>query len=204
MMICNDEGSSYARERRQIRSQIWNGEWECRANEFQYPRSGRILALSGLTKLQNEHYIHPSLFTKSAIILFNVLQTGSSHALLNVWESGRSWPFVPKWMNKLLPPPMSIDGPTVQWVLNMTEVIRNETVMEFLQRMLAERDEGKQYEHVPWNKVIQKLDDEGPTAVDASFRQAFVWDVSMAASFSGGPSHFKTFEPVARYDWPDW
>ncbi|RFN51239.1 hypothetical protein FIE12Z_4557 [Fusarium flagelliforme] len=203
MMICNDEGSSYARERCQIRSNVWNGEWECRANEFQYPRSGRVLALSGLTKLQNEHYIHPSLFTKSAIVLFNVLQTGSSHALLNVWESGRSWPFVPKWMNKLLPPPMSIDGPTVQWVLNMTEVIRNETVMEFLQRMLAERDESKQYEHVPWNKVIQKLDDEGQAAIDASFRQAFVWDVSMAASFSGGPSHFKTVEPVARYDWPD-
>ncbi|KAJ4254430.1 hypothetical protein NW762_010028 [Fusarium torreyae] len=205
MMICNDEASPYAKERRQVRDRIWNGEWESRAHEFQYPRSGRILALPGLTKLQDKYSIHPSLFTKSAIILFNVLQTGSSHALLNVWESGRSWPFVPKWMDKLLPPAMSIDGPTVQWILNMTEVIRNETLVEFLQRVMAEDEDTKQHEHVPWNKVVQDLSDEGPAAIDASFRQAFVWDVSMAMSLSqGGQSGFAALEPIARYDWPDW
>ncbi|KAF4968833.1 hypothetical protein FSARC_3862 [Fusarium sarcochroum] len=204
MMICNDEGSPYAKERRQVRDRVWNGEWESRAHEFQYPRSGRILALSGLTKLQDKYNIHPSLFTKSAIILFNVLQTGSSHALLNVWESGRSWPFVPKWMDKLLPPAMSIDGPTVQWILNMTEVIRNETSVEFLQRMMTEDEDTKQHEHVPWNKVVQNLSDEGQAAVDASFRQAFVWDVSMAMSLSrGDQTGFASLEPIARYDWPD-
>ncbi|ENH70957.1 hypothetical protein FOC1_g10008327 [Fusarium oxysporum f. sp. cubense race 1] len=99
---------------------------------------------------------------------------------------------------------MSIDGPTVQWVLNMTEVARSETVLEFLQRMLAESEETKEHEHVPWNKVVQNLSDEGPAAVDASFRQSFVWDVSLAMSLAKGPqSHFTSLEPIARYDWPD-
>ncbi|KAL9566873.1 hypothetical protein ACKAV7_008937 [Fusarium commune] len=204
LLIANDEGSPLAKERRQVRDKVWNGKWDARAHELQYPRSGRVLALSGLTKLQDEHNIHPSLFTKSAIVLFNVLQTGSSHALLNVWESARSWPFIPKWMEKLLPPAMSIDGPTVQWVLNMTEVARSETVLEFLQRMLAESEETKEHEHVPWNKVVQNLSDEGPAAVDASFRQSFVWDVSLAMSLVKGPqSNFTSLEPIARYDWPD-
>lgn len=205
MMICNDEGSPYANERRKVRDEVWNGEWERRGPDFQCPRSGRVLPLPGLIKLQDEYGIHPSLFTKSAIILFNVLQTGSSHALLNVWESGRSWPFIPEWMNKLLPPAMSIDGPTVQWILNMTEVIRNETVIEFLQRLTTESEEIKQHEHVPWNKVIQRLSDEGQAAIDASFRQSFVWDVSIALSLcKGEQATFKTLEPVHRYDWPDW
>ncbi|KAM5346387.1 hypothetical protein ACJ41O_009392 [Fusarium nematophilum] len=204
MMICNDQGSPYAEERRQVRDSVWGGEWEARASEFQYPRTGRIVALSGLAGLKDKHDIHPSLFTKSAIILFNVLQTGSSHALLNVWESGRSWPFVPSWMEKLLPPAMSIDGPTVQWILNMAEVVRNETVTEFLKRMNAEQEQIKEHEHVPWNKVVQALRDEGDAAVEASFRQAFVWDVSMAMSLArDGQSTFTTLDPVARYDWPD-
>ncbi|KAF4450084.1 hypothetical protein F53441_6728 [Fusarium austroafricanum] len=204
MMICNDQGSPYAKERRRARDRVWNGEWDSRAHEFQYPRSGRVVTLSGLKRLQDEHNIHPSLFTKSAIALFNVLQTGSSHAFLSVWESARSWPFIPKWMDKLLPPAMSIDGPTVQWILNMFEVTRNETVLEFLQRVVAESEETKQHEHVPWNKVVQNLSDEGPAAVDASFRQAFVWDITLAMSFSSGAqSNFSTLEPIARYDWPD-
>ncbi|KAF4338496.1 long-chain-fatty-acid ligase [Fusarium beomiforme] len=204
VLIANDDGSTLAKARRHFRNRTWNGEWDTRAREFQYPRSGRVLALSGLTKLQDEHNIHPSLFTKSAIVLFNVLQTGSTHAFLNVWESARSWPFIPKWMDKLLPPAMSIDGPTVQWILNMAEVSRSETVLEFLQRMMAEGEETKQHEHVPWNKVIQSLSDEGPAAVTASFRQSFVWDVSLAMSLAkGSQSTFATLDPIARYDWPD-
>lgn len=204
MLICNDESSPYAKERRAIRNQIWNGEWETQAPGFQYPRSGRVVALSGLSKLQGEHNVHQSVFAKSAIVLFNVLQTGSSHAMLNVWESGRSWPFIPEWMDKLLPPAMSIDGPTVQWVLNMVEVIRNETIIEFLQRMMAEDENIKQHVHVPWNKVIQGLSDEGPAALDASFRQSFVWDLSLAMNpLNGAKTNYANLEPIARYDWPD-
>ncbi|KAF5012017.1 hypothetical protein FDECE_1901 [Fusarium decemcellulare] len=204
MMICNDRDSAHAEERRQTRDKVWANQWEKRAHEFQYPRTGRIVGLPGLAALRDKHGIEPSLFAKSAIILFNILQTGSSHALLNVWESGRFWPFIPSWMEKLLPPAMSIDGPTVQWILNMAEVVRNETLAEFLQRMSTEQEQIKQHEHVPWNKVVQALRDEGDAAIEASFRQAFVWDVSMAMSMArGDQTDFTTLEPVARYDWPD-
>ncbi|KAM0440076.1 hypothetical protein ACHAPT_001179 [Fusarium lateritium] len=205
MMICSDEGGPHAKERALIRNRVWSGEWEKRAHEFQYPRSGRVVALPGLASMKEKHGIHPSMFAKSAIILFNVLQTGSSHALLNVWESGRSWPFVPSWMNKLLPPAMSIDGPTVQWILNMTEVVRNETLVHFLQRMNLEQEQIREHQHAPWNKVVQALRDEGDAASEASFRQAFVWDVTMAMGLArGDQTGFATLEPVARYDWPDW
>ncbi|KAF7552804.1 hypothetical protein G7Z17_g4065 [Cylindrodendrum hubeiense] len=204
MMISNDEGSRDAEERREIRDKVWEGEWEARAAEFQYPRSGRIVTLVGLAGLKEKYSIQPSLFAKSAIVLFNVLQTGSSHALFNSWESGRSWPFIPRWMDKLLPPSMSIDGPTVQWLLNMCEVVSEETVAEFLQRMMSEQDQMKHHEHVPWSHVVRGLRDEGDMAETASFRQSFVWDVSMAMSLArGDQTNFKTLEPVSRYDWPD-
>lgn len=205
MMISNDEGSCYAEQRREIRDKVWEGEWGTRAAEFQYPRSGRVIGLPGLARLREKYAIQPSLFAKSAIVLFNVLQTGASYALFNSWESGRSWPFIPRWMDKLLPPSMSIDGPTVQWLLNMSEVVSDETIAEFLQRMMSEQDQMKQHEHVPWNRVVQGLRDEGAMAEAASFRQSFVWDVSIAMHFAGGDrTDFKTLEPVARYDWADW
>ncbi|KAH6894497.1 hypothetical protein B0T10DRAFT_436085 [Thelonectria olida] len=204
MMISNDEASDHASERREIRNQVWEGQWEKRAAEFQYPRSGRIVALPGLAALREKHGIMPSLLAKGAIALFNVLQTGSSHALFNSWESGRSWPFVPPWMERLLPPAMSIDGPTVQWLLNMSEVVPDETLVEFLRRMALEQDQMKQYEHVPWNRVVQGLRDEGDMAETASFRQSFVWDMSMAMTLAKGErADFKALEPVTRYDWPD-
>ncbi|KAH7157381.1 hypothetical protein B0J13DRAFT_649912 [Dactylonectria estremocensis] len=204
MMTCNDEGSLYVKERRQIRDTVWEGEWEMRAAEFQYPRSSRVICLPGLIGLRENHAIQPSLFARSAIVLFNVLQTGSSHAIFSSWESGRSWPFIPSWMDMLLPPPMSIDGPTVQWLLNMSEVVRGETVAKFLQRMVYEQEQMKQHEHVPWNLVVQGLRDEGDMAETASFRQSFVWDVSLAMDMTpGNRTDFKTLEPVSRYDWPD-
>ncbi|KAI5464893.1 hypothetical protein BGZ63DRAFT_461888 [Mariannaea sp. PMI_226] len=204
MMISSDQGSPYVSERRNIRNQVWAGKWERYVSAFQFPRSGRVVALPGLASLIRTHGIIPSLFTKGAIVLFNVLQTGSSHALFTSWESGRSWPFVPPWMESLLPPAMSIDGPTVQWLLNMCEVIHDETCVEFLQRVASEHEQIKQFEHVPWNCVLRGLRDEGDMAELASFRQSFVWDMSMAMNFGNGNRRdFKTLEPVARYDWPD-
>ncbi|KAH7175395.1 hypothetical protein EDB81DRAFT_895928 [Dactylonectria macrodidyma] len=193
MMTCNDQGSLYADERCQVRDKVWEGEWEMRAAEFQYPRSSRVICLPGLIGLREKHAIPPSLFARS-----------SSHAIFNSWESGRSWPFVPSWMDKLLPPPMSIDGPTVQWLLNMSEVFRGETVAEFLQRMVYEQEQMKENEHAPWNLVVHGLRDEGDMAETASFRQSFVWDVSLAMHlYPGDRTDFKTLEPVSRYDWPD-
>lgn len=205
MMIGHDKNSFYAAEREAARDYIWKGEWQDRADEFRFPRRSRIVRLPNMAKMRDLYKLEPALFTKCALVLFNVIQTKSSVALFSSWESGRSWPFVPDWVANSLPPAMSIDGPTVEWILNMFEARREETLVEFVQRMVLEQEQIRRHEHVPWEKVVQELREEGNAAMDASFRQAFVWDVSMGVAASRGfRSDFETLEPVARYDWPDW
>ncbi|UKZ76168.1 hypothetical protein TrVFT333_003864 [Trichoderma virens FT-333] len=204
MMIGNDRSSFYAAEREAVRDQIWKGEWQAKADEFQFPRRSRIVRLPNMAKMRNLYNLEPVLFTKCALTLFNVLQTKSSVALFTSWESARSWPFVPEWIANSLPPAMSIDGPTVEWILNMFEIKREETLIDLIQRMVLEQEQIRRHEHAPWEKVVQELREEGSVAIDASFRQSFVWDVSMGVAASRGfRSDFETLEPVARYDWPD-
>lgn len=203
-MVSNDEGSQHMNERRRIRNNVWHGQWESRAQEFQYPRCCRALWLPALPHLKEKHGVHPSLLTQYALFIFNVLQTGSSHAILTVWESGRSWPFVPSWMESLLPPAMSIDGPTTEWILNMVEVMNDETIEEFFKRMSLEQAENRRHQHAPWGQVVQGLRDEGQVAVDASYRQAFAWDMSLGMSAARTSRiDFATLEPRARYGWAD-
>lgn len=204
-MISNDEGSDFTNERRHIRNQVWDGLWVENSSAFRYPRLGRVVRLPGLQKLRESFGIEASLFAKCAVYLFNVLKTGSSHAIVNTWEAGRSWPFVPSWIEETLPPAMSIGGPTAQWILNLVQVFDDETVLEYLARMIGDAEDVQRHQHAPWQKIVDELRDEGPVAVDASFRQSFVWDVSIGlATSSGFRGDLKTLEPVARMDWADW
>jgi hypothetical protein len=205
MMIASDQDSFYFAERQASRARIWNGEWQQRADEFRFPRRSRIVRLPDLSKMRHLYNLEPVLFTKCALALFNILQTRSSVALFNSWESARTWPFVPDWIANALQPAMSIDGPTVEWILNMFEVNSEETLAGFFQRMVLEEEQVRRYEHAPWERVVQELREEGEVATNASFRQSFVWDVSMGVAASRGfRSDFDTLEPVAKYDWPDW
>jgi hypothetical protein len=193
-MTSDDCAPELAEERAATRNEIWDGNWEGSAEEFQFPRNSRVVALMGMEKLRAALKVEPSLVMKTAITLFNVLQTGSQYAIFNTWDAARSWPFVPPWMDAMLPPPMSIDGPTTEWTLNMCEVRRQETVGQLLE-----------HAHAPWFKVLDGLGDEADIAVEASFRQSFVWDVSMAMTRgfqSGDPD--KILEAISRHDWPDW
>uniref|UniRef100_A0A8H7NP77 AMP-dependent synthetase/ligase domain-containing protein n=1 Tax=Bionectria ochroleuca TaxID=29856 RepID=A0A8H7NP77_BIOOC len=203
-MISNDAGSHRARERALVRAQVWEGDWEANANSFRYPRQARIVCLPHLAELQRTHGIQPSLFAKAAVVLFNTRQTGASHAIFNTWESGRTWPFVPQWMHNMLPPAMSIDGPTASWLLRMATVSKNETLLDFLGRFASECDEETRYDHVPWQKVIEELRDEGAVADAASYRQSFVWDVTLGL---GSSKEFRNdsrlLEFVSRLDWGD-
>ena len=200
-MISSDTSSTYAGERATVRNKVWNDEWDAKAHNFRYPRLGRIVYLPSLTKLK-AHGIEASLFARCAVILLNVLKTGSSYAIFNTWEAARRWPFVPKWIEATLPPAMSIDGPTVEWILNMFEVVRSETVMEFFRRMVLQKENLSRHEHVPWQRVVQELRDEGEMAIDASFRQSFVWDMSLGIQNSG--ALLRSLKPIARLDWADW
>ncbi|XP_044719016.1 AMP-binding enzyme domain-containing protein [Hirsutella rhossiliensis] len=201
-MMARDEDASDAQARRRVRDQVWHGTWnDKRASEFRYPRRSRVVCLPKLAQLRRSLGVEPALLARCAVAIFNIVQTASPYAVFNSWESGRSWPFVPGWMQGLLPPAPSIDGPTAERILNVVEVKEDETVRDFLQRMVRENDEAAAHAHVPWDKVVSELKEEGPVAVDASFRQSFVWDVSMGKSLSHHDD--KALYPVARHDWAD-
>lgn len=204
-MIADDSLSEQATVRKRTREVVWEGEWAGMAEAFRSPRIARIVNVPGLALLSQRYSVTPQNFTKAAIVLLNVLQTGASHAIFNTWEDGRSWPFVPPWIESLLPPPLSIDGPTVEWLLTMTEVDWTESVATFLERIEAEHVELQEHVHAPWSHILRDLKDEGEIAVEASFRQSFVWDVSLGCTLPNGYKRdLKVLEPVARYDWPDW
>lgn len=137
--------------------------------------------------------------------MFNAIKTGTSYALFSTWESGRTWPFVPSWMEKVLPPPMDINGPTVAWVLQILEVLRDEKVSDFLQRMSREQDTVRRNQHAPWDQVLKELKEESSIAVDASYRQSFVWDMTIGLWNSKAiQDDFEVLKPVGRFDWADW
>lgn len=205
-MISDDSGSTNARERALVREQVWEGRWESASEDYREPRISHLVNLLQLSLLTDRYGVAPVDFSKAAIMLLNVLQTGVSHAIFTSWESGRSWPFLPKWIEDKLPPAMSIDGPTVEWLLNMMEVDWNETVSEFLKRVQEEQRQMLSKEHAPWSHIARELHEEGEVATQASFRQAFVWDVSLLGMVlpKGYLTEFEVLEPVNRHNWADW
>jgi hypothetical protein len=205
-MISDDSGSESKVERDAARLKVWNGQWERVQADFEVPRLSRMVNLSQLATLTERFKVSPPNFAKAAVTLLNVIQTGSSHAIFTSWESSRSWPFLPQWIEDKLPPAMSIDGPTLEWVLNMTEVVRSETVSDFLERMQRYHQEAGSHEHTPWSEIERGLYEEGKVALEASFRQGFVWDVSLLGMTTpkGYLTDFKGLEPVNRHNWADW
>ncbi|KAF4595496.1 AMP-binding enzyme family protein [Ophiocordyceps camponoti-floridani] len=202
-MISNDRGSPHSEARHRIRELVWKDTWFERATEFRYPRRGRVVCVSTLPEIRRAYDIEPALFAKCAVVIFNRLQTGSPYAVFTSWKTGRSWPFLPCWAQRLLPPAASIDGPTAEWALNVLEVIDDETVGDFMKRMAVEHAEASRHQHVPWDSVVSELKEEGAAATEASFRQSFVWDVGMGIGIRPTADSRPVLIPVARHDWAD-
>jgi len=213
LMIAADGDAMPASDREAraaARAERWaaSGEpWDARAAaDFRFPRSSRVVNLRDMDAIRTQRRVDPSVVAKAALAVFNALQTGERYALFSTVEAARSWPFVPDWMSALLPPAMSVDGPTCEWVLHMPRVdvaAGAETVGAFLARLAAEQDALAAHAHAPWFRVLDGLGaEEAAVAVEASRRQTFVWDVSMR--FVGGSSEYGALKPVARYDWADW
>lgn len=205
-MISDDSGSSDQEKRQPIRHEVWGGRWNNVKGASEEPRISRIVHLPLLDQLAKGFGISPAIFAKAAITLLNIIQTGSSHAIFTSWESSRSWPFLPKWIDVRLPSAMSVDGPTLGWFLNMTEVTASESLEAFLKRIREEHEQAAYHAHAPWSEVSRELQEEGHIAIEASFRQGFVWDVSLlgATGPEGYLTDFKVLEPVNRHNWSDW
>lgn len=208
-LIGSDAGvTPRIKDRRAItREQVWVSSgraWdETIAREFRYPRAARVVNLPCLQKLRAEKGIEPQTIAVAALAAFNAQKTGESYAIFNTVDHGRSWPFVPSWMESLLPPATSVDGPMAEWLLNMVQVKgRSETVGEFLGRTQQEQELASKHAHAPWDKVLEALGpDEAAVAKEAACRQTLVWDVTL--QMMRGPNDYTSLKPEARYDWPD-
>lgn len=165
-------------------------------------RSARVVRILSLPDLLSMHSIKPDIFTRCAVILFNVLETSSRHAIFTSWESARSWPFIPPALADFLPNPMDIDGPTVEWVLNLYSVDQAETLLSFMQRVKVECAEMQKHVHAPWDRIQKEMPMESSLLETASYRQSFVWDMSLG--FTGGRSQFNNMSLINRYDWAEW
>lgn len=219
-------------QRATVREALWaqsgSRPWdESTAREFRYPRTARVLKLGDMKRLRAEKGLHPQTVAVAALAVFNCLQTGQPYAIFNTIDAGRAWPFVPAWLQSMMPSPMSVDGPMIEVVLNMLRVdlLQNtswstrsgkfvergsiqvgappETTGGFLARIRREQELVANNAHAPWDKVLEALGpDEGRVAVDAVSRQTFVWDVSL--KMVRGQTDYTSLRPEARHDWPDW
>jgi hypothetical protein len=82
-------------------------------------------------------------------------------------------------MKSGLPPAMGIDGPILEWPLDMIHILPSERVGVLLQRMKKDQVEVSKHIHAPWFKILDRLGDEGPIISDAAKRQCFSWDISL-------------------------
>jgi hypothetical protein len=212
--MASDAESPWAAERAAIRDAAWEASgipYEPR--EFRTPRASRVVNLPGMEAVRVGRGVDPQTVTRAALAVFNALQTGQPFAVFNSIYAARSWPFVPAWMSGMLPPAMSVDGPTLSWVLNMFRVDllparhpgqRAESVGELVTRMQAEEQEQEKHAHAPWGRILDELGpDEAAVAMDASYRQTFVWDISMRL-MGQKSGDYQALMIDGRQDWADW
>ncbi|KAF5867887.1 putative amp-binding enzyme family protein [Botrytis fragariae] len=167
------------------------------------PRLARMQDFPDIERLRTQHLIQAPVIVKTAISIFNVIQTGKPHAIFKNFDAGRNWPFLPEWIADRLPSAMSIDGPTLTWNMNMIQIKPKETCGELLRRMNEDDKALSSHTHAPWFKILSGLgEDEGPIAKEAAMRQAFNWDLSLKY-LDSSVGDYSTLKPLGRMDWPD-
>jgi hypothetical protein len=163
----------------------------------------RLIHVPTIGRLRTDYQIEASLVFKTVIALFNILETGQEYAIFSGIDAARSWPFVPDWLERSLPPAMSIDGPTIERSINMISIPPDttETVGQLLRRIAQDQVDLSRHAHAPWFKVLEGLGEEASFAADAAERQLCNWDISLR--FMNGAFESQTMKVVARCDWPD-
>jgi hypothetical protein len=169
-----------------------------KAEPIRYPRVVTKTQVPHMTAMKARN-IPPVIVVKTALVLFNIQQTGQEYAIFHSLDAGRSWPFMPAWIP--LPPAMSIDGPTIEWTMNMLRIFPDETAGQLLERIRDDQEELSLHVHAPLFKILDGLGSEGPFLVDAFQRQTFNWDISL--QYLDGRDDLTTLKLLDRVDWPD-
>jgi hypothetical protein len=165
---------------------------------IRYPRVVTKTHVPHMTSMKARNIL-PVIVVKTAIALFNIQQTGQEYAIFHNIDAGRAWPFMPAWIP--LPPAMSIDGPTIEWTMNMFRILPDETPGQLLERIRDDQEELSLHAHAPLFRILDGLGSEAPFLVDAFQRQTFNWDISL--QYLDGRDDLTTLKSLERVDWPD-
>lgn len=132
-----------------------------------------IIPVPHILELRGKHEIPPPIVAKGACVLLNLHLTGGDEVVLATNESGRSWPFVSEIdaadMNDDTGEdvdPLSIDGPTVTLSVSRNRLAENETVVQFLGRLLREQREIEKHSHSSIDSILEQL--ETPTETSSA------------------------------------
>ena len=125
----------------------------------------------GLLDLKASHPgIIAAVVLKAALSLVNVSRTGYTHALFFNFEASRArFPFIPASLESLNPEgyeASDVNGPVMQGVCNLVEVLRSQTAIALLKRMQAEQTELTKHAHAPLRRIIDTLNSKGTGAGD--------------------------------------
>ena len=133
----------------------------------------------GLLDLKTSHPgIIAAVVLKAAISLVDVSRTGYSHALFNNFEAGRTrFPFIPASLEALNPEgyeASDVNGPVMQGVCNLVEVLRSQPAIALLRHMQAEQMELTKQAHAPLRRIIDTLNASGNGAGDMVRRDSML------------------------------
>lgn len=126
--------------------------------------------------MKSQHNVEPFIVFKAALALLNVAQTGQSNALFANYQAARTWPFVEERIQRALPDPMDISGPTFEVAINCLAVPLEDTIGDFLSSVARDQTILTRWAHTPLRTLQDSLGKEdGEMVLEIIRRQIFNW-----------------------------
>lgn len=132
------------------------------------------LRVPAIPTIASHYGIAAPVLVRTAIALFNTIQTGQTHAIFGMVMAGRAWPFLSPEIANALPNPLNIAGPTFSTVTSVLQIDPEETVEDLLRRVAEDQKQLNKHQHCPLSMPAQL--DEGDREVWMEARkQACNW-----------------------------
>jgi hypothetical protein len=156
---------------------------------------------AGIKAFRKEHRnVTAPMFLKAALALVNTLKTDYTHALFSNLEASRTaYPFITKAMAESGQyEATEVAGPTIQSVINLVEIKRDETVAAFLSRMQEDQTNLTRYASAPWRDLMSTLGDAGHMLPDVTQAQVYNWVPGMGTTGTNPYNNFEMLSAVVR------
>lgn len=136
------------------------------------------LRVPAIPTIASHHGVSAPVLVRTAIALFNTLQTGQSHAIFAMLMAGRAWPFQSPEIANALPNPLNIAGPTFSAVTSVLKIDPEETIEGLLRRVGEQQKQLNKHQHTPISMQAQLNEGDVEVWVEAK-RQFCNWTPAM-------------------------